>query len=125
MVARDRWQLWASRTHDGGAEWVEGVGPAGVEVGAVQPLQEPHVVEALGLQGGAQALQAGRSGGSPSPAPTQRLYLVVPALLQAVHLLLRGGFPVDLQGEERLLLRDPHRRMVPLSLQGPAFIRAI
>lgn len=39
-------------THDGGAEWVEGVGPTGVEVGAVQPLQKPHMVEAFGLRRG-------------------------------------------------------------------------
>lgn len=63
--------------------------------------------------------------GSPSLAPTQQFYLVVFALLQAVHLLLRGGFPVDLQGRERLLLHDPHCWMVPLSLQAPVFIRAI
>lgn len=32
---------------------------------------------------------------------------------------------MDLQGEERLLLHDPHRCMVPQSLQAPVFIRAI
>lgn len=67
MVARDRWQLWASRTHDGGAERVEGVGPAGVEVGAVQPLQEPHVVEALGLQGGSAGVTGWEKRGQPLP----------------------------------------------------------
>jgi len=98
-----------SGTHDGGAEWVEGVGPAGVEVGAVQPLQKPHVVEALGLRRGRTGVTSqGKRRQLPGhPAPTHRLYLVVFALLQAVHLLLRGGFPVDLQGEEGLLLHDP------------------
>lgn len=70
-------------------------------------------------------LQARKSGGSPSLAPTQQLYLVVFALLQAVHPFLRGGFPVDLQGEERLLPHDPHHCVVPQSLQPLAFIRAI
>lgn len=98
-----------SGTHDGGAERVEGVGPAGVEVGAVQPLQKPHVVEALGLQRGRTGITSwGKRRRPPQhSAPTHRLYLVVFALLQAVHLLLWGGFPVDLQGKEGLPLHDP------------------
>jgi len=37
------------RTHNGSTERVEGIGATGVEVRGVQPLQKPHVVEALGL----------------------------------------------------------------------------
>lgn len=66
-VAGDRRQLWVSRTHDGGAERVEGVGPTGIEVGAVQPLQEPHVVEALGLQRGRAGVTSQEKRGQPLP----------------------------------------------------------
>lgn len=56
-----------SRTHDGGAERVEGIGPTGIEVGAVQPLQEPHVVEALGLRRGSAGITSWEEQKQPLP----------------------------------------------------------
>lgn len=112
----------ARQTHNGSTERVEGVGAAGVEVSAVQPLQEPHVVEALGLRRGRESVTPTERGSSPlHSAPTHRLYLVVLALLQAVHLLLWRGFPVDLKGEEGLSMCDS---VLP-SLQAPALPGAL
>lgn len=36
-------------THNGCTERLEGVSPTCVEVGGIEPLQESHMVEALGL----------------------------------------------------------------------------
>lgn len=53
----------APRAHDVGAGWAEGAGPAGVEVGAVQPQQHLDVVVTV-------PLQDERTWLSPLPAPT-------------------------------------------------------
>lgn len=44
-------QGWGRHTHNGCTEGLEGMSPAGIEVGGVEPLKESHMVEALCLWG--------------------------------------------------------------------------
>lgn len=73
-------------THDGSAERVEGVGPTGVEVGAVQPLQEPHVVEALSLRRASTGVTTQEKRGQPLPGthPAGSTLLFLPFCRQSI-----------------------------------------
>lgn len=74
-----------SSTHNGGTERVEGVGATGIEVGAVQALQEPHVVEALSLQRGRTGITTwGKWQRPPQNARTSSTLLFLPFCRQSI-----------------------------------------
>lgn len=58
-------------THNVGALGLEGVGAAGVEVGAVVALQEAHIVETVSLGGGKQSIKGVTVSGGGTPGCPQ------------------------------------------------------
>lgn len=114
-----------SGTHNGSAERVEGVGPTGVEVGAVQPLQKPHVVEALGLQRGRTGVTTqGKRQRPPRHPPTGSTLLFLPFCRQS-NCFSGEASQWICKGKRDCHCLTPQHRWFLLSLQAPASARAI